>query len=122
MIGQFLYYSGLISWRTLIDAICWQRHQRPLFGQLAVVWGLISSQDILSILTVRTFNEKFGECALRVGYISSFEQFALVGKQRQLQRPFGEYFVESGILSSEDLMSLAQKQQLHNMTTYRWKE
>jgi len=122
MLGQFLYYSGLISWRMLIEAICWQRRQRPQIGQLAIDWGLISPQDVIQILTVRTFNEKFGECALRTGYISSFEHFALVGKQRQLQRPFGEYFIESGFLSSKDIISIANKQQLHNMTACGWKE
>jgi hypothetical protein len=122
MLGQFLYYSGLISWRMLIEAICWQRCQRPQIGQIAISWGLISPQDVIRILTVRTFNEKFGECALRIGCISSFEHFALVGKQRQLQRPFGEYFIESGILSSKDIILITNKQQLHNMTVYGWKE
>ena len=121
MFGQFLYYSGLISWRTLIEAICWQRRQRPLIGQIATAWGLISSQDIIQILTVRKFDEKFGECALRIGYISSFELSALVGKQKTLQHPFGEYFIESGILSSTDIMSMAQKHQFHNITAYKWK-
>jgi hypothetical protein len=115
MLGQFLYYSGLISWRMLIEAICWQRRQRPQIGQIAIAWGLISSQDIIQILIARQFNEKFGECALRIGYISSFEHFALVGKQRQLQRPFGEYFIERGILSSGEIIVTANKQQLHNM-------
>jgi hypothetical protein len=118
MIGQFLYYSGLISWRTLIEAICWQRRQRPQIGQIAIAWGLISSQDITRILTDRTLNEKFGECALRIGYISNFEQMALVGKQRQLQRPIGEYFVKSGILSATDIMSMANKQLIQNLTAY----
>jgi curved DNA-binding protein CbpA len=118
MLGQFLYYSGLISWQTLIEAICWQRSQRPLIGQIAVSWKLISYQDVLRILNIRTFDEKFGECALRTGYISSFEQLALVGKQKKLQRPFGEYFIKSGILSSMDLMNIAQKQQFHNMTSH----
>jgi hypothetical protein len=118
MIGQFLYYSGLISWRTLIEAICWQRQQRPKIGQIAITWGIISSQDVIRILTDRTLNEKFGECALRIGYISNFELLALVGRQRQLQRPFGEYFITSGILSSTDLMSMANKQRLQNLTAY----
>ena len=117
MIGQFLYYSGLISWRTLIEAICWQRRQRPQIGQIAIAWGLISSQDVIRILTDRTLNEKFGECALRIGYISNFEQIALIGKQRQLQRPLGEYFIESGILSAADIMNMAHKQRLQNLTS-----
>ena len=119
MLGQFLYYSGLISWQTLIEAICWQRRQRPQIGQIAIAWGLICSQDVIRILTDRTLNEKFGECALRIGYISNFEQTALVGKQRQLQRPLGEYFIESGILSATDVMSMANKQRLQNLTAYR---
>jgi len=118
MIGQFLYYSGLISWRTLIGAICWQWRQRPKIGQIATVWGMISPQDVIRILTVRNLNEKFGECALRTGYISNFELFALVGKQRQLQRPLGEYFITSGILSATDIVNMANKQQLHNLTAY----
>jgi hypothetical protein len=118
MIGQFLYYSGLISWRTLIEAICWQWRQRPPIGQIAIAWRLISSHDVIRILTVRNLNEKFGECALRIGYISNFEQLALIGKQRQLQRPLGEYFITSGILSATDIMKMANKQQLHNLTAY----
>jgi hypothetical protein len=118
MIGQFLYYSGLISWRTLIEAICWQRRQRPQIGQIATAWGLICSHDVRRILTARNLNEKFGECALRNGYISNFELLALVGKQRRLQRPLGEYFITSGILSATDLISMAKKQQLHNLTIY----
>ncbi len=122
MFGQFLYYSGLISWRTLIEAICWQRLQRPQIGQIAISWGLISCQDVMRILTARTFNEKFGDCALRIGYISNFEHFALIGRQRQLQRPFGEYFIERDILTAMDIMNIAGKQQLHNLTSYKWKE
>jgi hypothetical protein len=118
MIGQYLYYSGLISWQTLIEAICWQWQQRPKLGQIAIAWGLISSPDVIRILTVRNLNEKFGECALRIGYISNFDLLALVGKQRQLQRPLGEYFITSGILSGTDIMNMANKQQLHNLTAY----
>ena len=122
MIGQFLYYSGLISWRTLIEAICWQRRQRPKIGQIAIGWGLISSEDVMQILTDRNLNEKFGECARRIGYISNFEQIALVGKQQQLQRPLGEYFVESGILSTTDIMIMANKQLLQNLTACGWQK
>lgn len=119
MLGQFLYYSGLISWKTLIQAICWQRRQRPLIGQIAVGWSLISDRDVMQILKSRNVDEKFGECALRQGYISSFQKLALVGKQRQLQRPIGEYFIETGILSPPEIIKMAQKQQCHNLTAFR---
>ena len=116
MLGQFLYYSGLISWRTLIEAICWQRRQRPLIGQIAVSWRLIAYPDVLGILKVRKFDEKFGECALRIGYISYYELFALIGKQKKMQRPLGEFFIENGLLSNDDLLNIVRKQQRHNIT------
>jgi hypothetical protein len=121
MLGQFLYYSGLISWRTLIEAISWQRQQRPQIGQIAIAWGLLSTRDVMWILTERTINEKFGECALRIGYISNFQHIALIGTQRRLQRPLGEYFIESGILSESDIINIANKQLIHNLTAYRYK-
>lgn len=117
MLGQFLYYSGLISWQTLIEAICWQRRQRPLIGQIATSWGLLSYQDVLQILTIRDFDEKFGECAFRTGYISIFELFALLGKQKKFQRPLGEYFIERGILSSAEIIKIIEKQLAHNLSS-----
>ena len=119
MLGQFLYYSGLISWQTLIEAICWQRRQRPLIGQIATSWGLLSYQDVLQILAVRDFDEKFGECAFRTGYISIFELFALLGKQKRVQRPLGEYFIEHGILSSTEIIKIIKKQLDHNLSSSR---
>jgi hypothetical protein len=119
MFGQFLYYSGLISWQMLIEAICWQRRQRPLIGQIAVAWELLSTRDVRQILDMRSLDEKFGECALRAGYISSFHQLALVGKQRQLQRPLGEFFIETGILSPTEISKIAGNQQRHNWISGR---
>ena len=119
LIGQFLYYSRLISWRTLIQAVSWQRWQRPKIGQIAIAWGLLSSHDIMRVLTERILNERFAECALRIGYISHFEQIALIGKQRKMQRPIGEYFVKNGFLSERDMLCQVTGQKVHNRKTFR---
>ena len=57
-IGQFLYYSGRISWRTMVRAIVWQKRQRPLFGQIAMKWNLLTAHDIITILKKKAYNEK----------------------------------------------------------------
>lgn len=118
LIGQFLYYSGLISWRNLIDAIIWQKKQRPVIGQIAINWGILSPYDIRKIMTERNMEqrhkEKFGEYACRKGYITSFEQIALLGKQRILQRPLGEYFIEQRILCAKEIADIVAKQKIHN--------
>ena len=120
MIGQFLYYTGLISWKTLIEAIAWQRRQRPPIGQIARNWGILSSYDIKMILTdrilERSYRERFGEYALRKGYLTSFELMALLGKQCTLQCPIGEYFAEQGILYAREIDEMVEKLRIHN----RW--
>lgn len=114
LLGQFLYYSGLISWRTLIRAITWQRRQRPLIGQIALEWKMISRNEIQRILMWRNFRGKFGERAIRLGCLSRFQLMALLGKQRNLQCPIGEFFVNEGILRPQDMEVMAERQEIHN--------
>jgi hypothetical protein len=121
LFGQFLYYAGIISWRTLINAIAWQRMQRPKIGQIAIAWGMLTPRDVIRILTERTLNEKFGECALRIGYITNFQHIALIGRQRKLQRQLGEYFVRTGQVSGGEILHLVNRQRMHNRGALRRK-
>ena len=114
LLGQFLYYSGLISWRTLMRAITWQRRQRPLIGQIALEWEMISHHEIQRILMRRNLKGKFGERAIRLGYLSRFQLMALLGKQRNLQCPIGEFFVNEGILRFQDMEVMTKRQKIHN--------
>ncbi len=114
LIGQYLYYSGIISWRTLFKAIAWQRKQRPLIGQIALDWGILSADDIKEILTGRSYKEYFGEYARRKGYITYFEFLALIGKQHKLQLPIGEYFIKQGILSTKGMDRMIERLRTHN--------
>lgn len=119
LIGQFLYYSGSISWKMMISAIAWQKRQRPLIGQIALSWGMLSSFDIKSILAYRAmegnYKEKFCKYACSKGYINLFERMALLGKQRSLQQPIGEYFTkEEEILPNREIDVLLEKMWIHN--------
>ena len=50
LFGQYIYYYGYISYRQLIDAIIWQKIQRPLIGNIAVSWNWLYEDDIREIL------------------------------------------------------------------------
>jgi curved DNA-binding protein CbpA len=119
LIGQYLYYSGVISWRALIEAIAWQIKHRPRIGQLAVDWGIITHYEIAKILSKKAWNEKFGECALRTGYITAFEHIALLGKQRGIQSPLCHYFIKKKVLSPSKISSYLRKQAVHNLNISR---
>ena len=90
------------------------RAQRPLIGQIALEWKMISRNEIQRILMWRNLRGKFGERAIRLGYLSRFQLMALLGKQRNLQYPIGEFFVNEGILRIQDMEVMAERQKIHN--------
>ena len=114
MFGQFLYYAGCISWRMLIEAISWQRMLRPCIGQMAMQSGILTQRDVVQVLSQRLLNERFGECAVRIGYMTPVQQVTLVSRQRGQQRRIGEYFVSQNVVSSNQLASLIERHRLHN--------
>lgn len=114
LIGQYLYYCRHISWKTLIEAIMWQKKQRPRVGQIALEWGMLSMDDIKMILSERTYKEKFGEFAYRNGYLTYFEFLAILGRQYRLQPPIGKYFKIQNILGNEELEEMVEKLKVWN--------
>lgn len=119
LFGQFLYYSGLVPWKAYIKALIWQRRQRPLLGQIALDRGLLSLQDIRAILAARRLGEKFGESAIRQGYLKPYNLLSLLGKQRRLQSRFGEYFLQNGWFTRKQIDKIFIMQQRHNRSTLR---
>lgn len=114
LFGQFLFYSGIVSWKTYIRALLWQRRRRPLLGQLAMDWGMLTLQDIRKILAARRLGEKFGESAVRQGYLKAYNLLALLGKQRRLQSLFGEYFLQNGWFTKSQIDAFHKMQLHHN--------
>ncbi|MDF1536526.1 MAG: DnaJ domain-containing protein [bacterium] len=119
LFGQFLYYAGLVSWQTLISAITWQRRQRPPFGRIAKMWDYLTDEEIRQIIDFRTPGERIGEAALRHGYLSRFQFSAVMGFQKWMQRPIGEYFQEIGILEDEEIQYLVGLLKKHNRRVER---
>lgn len=119
LIGQFLYYSGLISWNALNQAIVWQRRQRPIIGKIALDWGILSAEDIQRIMKERSYKDHFGEYAHRNGYITKFQHLAIVGKQKNLQPPIGLYFIQHGLLGNCDIKKMIECLSTHNRSNKR---
>ena len=116
--AEFLYYSGRVSWRNLVEAVAWQRRQRPAIGRIAVEWGHLSDVEVREILGQRRregqAGEPFGECARRLGFISRIQLLALLGRQRRLQRRIGQFFVEAGLLGEWEVQTFDADLYRHN--------
>ena len=112
--GMYSYYQGQVTYPQLIEALVWQRRQRPTLGVIAQQWGWLSEAKVAQILDHRGHATRFGKKAIELGYLKSHQVEALLQKQRSLQTRIGHYFIEKGLLTEEetDLISLNLKK--HN--------
>lgn len=114
LLGHFLYYSGIASWRMVVQALIWQRTQRPRLGELGQRFGLLHEEEITQILRSKTLLEPFGASAVALGYLTETQLQVLVHHQKRLQRKFGEYFLEKRILRPEQFALLLHQYHAHN--------
>lgn len=112
--GRYLYYKGAISQKDLITALMWQSGQRPRIGSLAQKWGWLSDEDMKKILTYKGPFARFGEKALKLGVLTREQVQSLLWFQRSSQQKIGDYFVEQGLVSAEELQSFLEDFEKHN--------
>ena len=113
--GEFLYYSRIIPWRSLIAALVWQRRQRPRIGEIAQRWRWFTEPEIVRLLHRRRPAERLGEVLLRHHLISRFQLEVLLWQQQKYQKPIGEYFLRQGFLTEAQLHRYLQHQHQHNL-------
>jgi hypothetical protein len=113
-IGQYLYYRGKISFGSLINALVWQRKQRPSFGEIALRWGWLNAEGHDKVMKSCDRPRRFGEKAVELGLLSVFQVNAILLYQRSQQGQLGSYFILNKMLSHEDLEQLVQELKQHN--------
>jgi len=114
LLGHFLYYSGIASWRMVVQALIWQRAQRPRLGELGQRFGLLQEEEVRKILRSKGILEPFGASAVAQGYLTEMQLQALIHQQKRLQKKFGAYFIEQSILRDDQLALLLRQYHEHN--------
>ncbi len=112
--GEFLFYTGRINWRTFMDALVYQCQTRQMLGSVCVDAGFIDDNDVQNIMANRRIleSEKFGDAAIRLGYLSKQEISYALRKQYAFGQPFGKYFLDKNIFSKRLLQQLLSE--FHN--------
>jgi hypothetical protein len=113
-LAEFLYYTGRVSWQSLIAAIVWQRASQPRFGELARELQDISSQDLARILGSRLRKEQTGQAAQRLRILTSQQVERILRMQRARRRMIGRYFIEKESMSSAMLSTILREMYRHN--------
>jgi hypothetical protein len=112
--GLYLYYRGVISYAEMIEALVWQRRQRPIIGNIAETWGWLKNADVQAINRHHGRRGRFGARAVDLGYLTPFQVQVLLRHQRQSQKLFGQSFVEQGRLTSAEVEAYIRSQRQHN--------
>jgi len=116
---EYLYYSGIIPWKTIIEALVWQYRQRPRVGEIAVEMSYIDRDTIIKVIKNMRFREKFGETCLRMGFLTQFQLNIIIGNQKKIDKPIGKYFIEQNCLSQNEIIKLLEENRKHNLK-YRY--
>lgn len=111
---QYLYYSGLIDWQTMIDAITWQSKVRPKIGEIGRTYKFLDHKEIITVIRQRKTGEFFGNVALRSGYVTRPQLLTMIGKQKNLNLPIGRYFLENHLFTRDELNNLIKKNNYRN--------
>lgn len=112
--GEFLYYSRKICWNDLIASIVKQYIYRGKIGRICIELEYINEVTLVKIIKQKKEDEKFGECALRLGYLSIYQLNIALNKQKSKKYPIGRYFIDNKIISTEDLKILLQENRKYN--------
>ncbi len=113
-IGLFLYYRQIVSFRTLAEALVWQRRQRPALGEIAKRWGWLKDADLARIRAARIPFARFGEKAVHLGLLTPAQVRTLLFFQRSQQKRLGQFFVERGLISAQQMECYVEELRLHN--------
>lgn len=113
LFGHFLYYSGLVSWQTIIKALVWQRSNRPRLGDIGRRFGWLSPEDVLSLLKA-VDGRPFGAKAVDRGLLTPRQLDTLLTFQKMQQRRIGEYFVQHRIFEKARLQEILGRYYAHN--------
>jgi hypothetical protein len=113
-LAEFLYYSGRVSWQSLISAIVWQRAARPKFGELARELRALTRQEITKVLGAKRRTEQTGDTAKRLRLLTAEEVAQILRLQRARHKPIGRYFVEKERMPRVELTTILRELFRHN--------
>jgi hypothetical protein len=108
LLGRFLVQKGLVTLSELIRAVHWQRQQRPPVGRIAIDWELMQWSGVIELLKSKDAKTPFCTHAVRQGALEPAQRVAILTKQREMQRPIGQFFIENDILSRREIEAAAE--------------
>jgi hypothetical protein len=112
--GSFLYYSGIISYQMLEDALEWQKKRRPLMGQIAMERGIVIPSNFAEALFHLHSAESFGQVARNLNIMSDANILDITKEQKKYNSQIGQFFIEKEILEQSAIERFMEQFLEHN--------
>jgi hypothetical protein len=101
--AMYLVDNGVLTCEEYYEASKLQQHSRPQLGALAIEARRLTVKQVFAVLSLQCDepNTRFGELAVRLGYLTDGDISQLLAEQERRATPLLEVLVENGFLSAE---------------------
>lgn len=107
--SRFLVQKGVLTSEQALTVLERQKSSRPLMGLLALQSGKLSTEQLFTILSELKPNERFGEAALRFGFLDQLEVLELLATQQELERPLIDCVIQETGIDRNRLVELVDE-------------
>jgi hypothetical protein len=101
--AMYLVDNGVLTCEEYYEASKLQMHSRPQLGALAIEARRLTVKQVFAVLSLQCDepNTKFGELAVRLGYLTDDDITFLLAEQEGRAKPLLDVLVENDFLSAE---------------------
>jgi hypothetical protein len=101
--AMYLVDNGVLSCEEYYEASKLQQHSRPQLGALAIEARRLTVKQVFAVLSLQCDepNTRFGELAVRLGYLTDDDISHLLAEQERRATPLLDVLVENDFLSAE---------------------
>lgn len=109
--GMYLVENGVITCEDFYEALKLQLGTRPQLGALAIEKRKLNVRQVFGVLRSQcdSPDERFGELALKLGYLSEADLAWLLHEQSVRVKPFSELLVEMDVLTADEMEKHARE-------------
>jgi hypothetical protein len=103
--AMYLVDNGVLSCDEYYEAAKLQQHSRPQLGALAIEARLMTVKQLFAVLSLQCDepNTRFGELAVRLGFLTAEDLTQLLAEQERRAKPLIDVLVDEDFLSAEDV-------------------
>jgi type IV pilus assembly protein PilB len=109
-LGEILHENGMVSKLQLAEALQIQKEERGRIGDMLVTLGYVTKRQLRYVIKEYKKRIPLGEYLLEKGIISPEDLEIALGRVASTQKPIGQALISRGLISEEELAKFLSEQ------------